>query len=772
MKNLHRLGLAVSSLSLALTALPATAQRLLPNPPLARGASQPTHNPSIPPLLPLQFNQGFTYGTGGTKPVDVAVGDFNHDGKLDLVVINQDQDTVAILPGMGDGGFGTPVVHNLPAGVPLQVAVADFNNDGNPDIAIITGSVNGYTSEVIVLLGLGNGNFGPPIVTVSGVSGLTIKAADVNGDGKQDVVIGGNGSAAVLYGKGNGNFQAPVLLSSSSGPLVDVAVGDLSGDGRPDLVCAISYPNAGIAVFLQNADGSFSPGQVLTTQYPNGSAVAVADFAQNGKLGVVLSSYNEMQYFAGNGDGTFQQPTGICGGCSTGPVVVADFNRDGLLDITAADYNVQPTPGVFMAAQAGSGGFGANFMLATTTGGTSGVAVGDFNGDGWPDVVTADSIGNKVTVFLNLIGANIGPLQFVAVSPCRLVDTRPNPVEGYSGLDLSGIGSCGANLPPTAAAYSLNITAIPVGPLGYLEIFPWAGTGYASTLNSPDGRIKADAVIVAAGTAGALGVYSTDPTNVVIDLNGYFLPVTQSTLAFYPVTECRVFDTRNPNGPLGGPYLAGGIERDFPVLAGNCNIPSSAQAYSMNFTVVPYDGEALSYLTLWGKSYPQPGTSTLNNPTATIVANAAIVQAGINGEIAVYPSNDTQLIGDINGYFAPAQSGGLSLYALQPCRALDTRQQNGAFTGEMAVNLQNSPCAPPASAQGYLLNATALPVGPLYYMTLWPDGEGRPEVSTLNAVDGVIASNLAIVGTSNGEIDAYADGLTNLILDLYGYFAP
>jgi hypothetical protein len=164
--------------------------------------------------------------------------------------------------------------------------------------------------------------------------------------------------------------------------------------------------------------------------------------------------------------------------------------------------------------------------------------------------------------------------------------------------------------------------------------------------------------------------------------------------------------------------------------------------------------------------------STLNNPTATLVANAAIVQAGTGGEVAVYPSDNTQLIGDINGYFAPAQPGGLSLYALQPCRAFDTRQQNGAFNGELTVNIQNSPCAPSGSAQGYLLNATVVPVSPLYYLTLWPDGQGRPDVSTLNAVDGDITSNMAIVGTGNGEIDAYASGLTNLILDLFGYFAP
>jgi len=753
MKNFRCLGVAVFSLNLALSAVPATAQRILKKTTVAHGAGKSMLNPSIPPYLPLQFDQGTSYQTGGTKPIDVAVGDFNHDGKLDLVVVNQDQDTVAVMLGNGNGTFAAPVIYNLPPGVPMQVAVADFNNDGHLDIAVITASVDGITSEVIVLLGSGNGSFGTPISTVSGVSGLTIHAADVNGDGKQDVVIGGNGSAAILYGKGNGTFQAPVLLSSGSYSLVDVAAGDFNGDGRLDVVCAIANPNAGIAVFLQNPDGSFSPGQVLLTQYPAGAAVAVADFNQNGKLGVLLNAVDQLQFLAGNGDGTFQQPALVYGGGSTGPIALADFNRDGLIDYTAANYN-QPGWGVLMGAQSEPGFFGWNVMPATTKGGTSGVAVGDFNGDGWPDVVSADSIGNRVTVFLNLVGVNNGPVQFVAIPPCRLFDSRPNPLSGgiAFGFTVSEMGSCGASIPPSAAAFSLNVTAIPVETLNYMEVFsPGGSFGTFSTLNSPDGRTKADAVIVAAGAQAAFGIYDTDSTNVIVDLNGYFQPATQSTLTFYPVTECRVFDTRNANGPLGGPYLHGGGERDFPVLASDCQIPSDAQAYSMNFTAVPYDGQELGYLTVWGKGSPRPGVSTLNNPTATIVANAAIVQAGTGGEVAVYPSNNTQLVGDINGYFAPAQSGGLSLYALQPCRALDTRQQKGAFNGELTVGIENSPCAVSGTAQAYVLNATVVPVAPLYYLTLWPDGQGRPEVSTLNAVDGEITSNMAIVATGDGR---------------------
>jgi hypothetical protein len=168
--------------------------------------------------------------------------------------------------------------------------------------------------------------------------------------------------------------------------------------------------------------------------------------------------------------------------------------------------------------------------------------------------------------------------------------------------------------------------------------------------------------------------------------------------------------------------------------------------------------------------------STLNNPTGTIVANAALVPAGNGGEVTVFASDNTNLVIDINGYFAPLVSGGLSLYPVVPCRVLDTRKQyggNGPFIGELTVPVEGSVCAPPSTAQAYVFNATVVPPGSLGYLTLWPDdGSSKPVVSTLDAIDGAITSNMAIVPTSNGEINAYASDLTQLILDLSSYFAP
>ena len=179
---------------------------------------------------------------------------------------------------------------------------------------------------------------------------------------------------------------------------------------------------------------------------------------------------------------------------------------------------------------------------------------------------------------------------------------------------------------------------------------------------------------------------------------------------------------------------------------------------------------------LWPTGETRPVVSTLNDIPGQIIANAAIVTAGASGDVSVYPTNDTDLIIDINGYFAAAGQGGLSLYGVSPCRVIDTRKVGGGqpFSGTLSppVNVVGSPCGVPSLAQAYVFNATVVPAGALGYLTLWPDGTIQPLVSTLNALDGSISSNMAIVPTNNGEVDAFASGLTQLILDISSYFAP
>ncbi len=252
-----------------------------------------------------------------------------------------------------------------------------------------------------------------------------------------------------------------------------------------------------------------------------------------------------------------------------------------------------------------------------------------------------------------------GSFSFYPATPCRVVDTR-SPAGTFGGPTMLGaterdfpipMSPCG--IPATAGGYSLNVTVVPPGYLGYLSTWPTGQAApVASTLNSWKGKVVANAALVPAGANESISVYVSNPTDVILDINGYFgQPGHAGSLAFYPVAPCRIADTRNPAGPFGGPELGAGSTRSFPIPASTCNVPATAAAYSLNVTVVP-DGR-LSYLSAWPSGSAQPVVSTLNSWDGSVVANAAIVPAGTGGAISIFAPEPTQVILDINGYFAP-----------------------------------------------------------------------------------------------------------------------
>ena len=378
-----------------------------------------------------------------------------------------------------------------------------------------------------------------------------------------------------------------------------------------------------------------------------------------------------------------------------------------------------------------------------------------------------------------------GALQMVALLPCRVMDTR-NPNGPLGGPYIAGrvirtvpLPSSACGVPANAVAYSINITVIPrTAALGYLSVWP---TGQpqpvVSTLNSLDGSVLANAAIVPAGSSGAINAFATDDTELIIDINGYFVPPATGTLQFYPLAPCRILDTRNPNGALGGPSLAGGTSRSFPVPSSGCGVPSGASAYSLNVTVVPHG--QLGYLTAWPTGYPQPLVSTLDSLDGTVLANAAIVPAGTNGAVSFFAANTTDVIADINGYFAPSGTGGLNFYTVTPCRVVDTRNAAAMLGGPVmsAGTMRTFPLSPggcglPPAASAYSLNTTVVPSGFLGYLTVWPSGGSQPLVSTLNAHKGQVVANAALVPAgAGGAVNAYVTNTTHLIIDTNGYFA-
>jgi len=374
-------------------------------------------------------------------------------------------------------------------------------------------------------------------------------------------------------------------------------------------------------------------------------------------------------------------------------------------------------------------------------------------------------------------------LRFLPVAPCRILDTRGG-TGNFGGPRMAAgstrtvpIPQSACSVPAGALAYSLNVTVVPPGPLTYLTIWP-AGQPQpvVSTLNSFDGRVVANAAIVPAGSNGAVSLFVSDAADVILDINGVFVPATSSSQSFYPVAPCRVMDTRDGSlpGAFGPPSLAGGSTRSFLIPASRCGIPGTAQAYSLNVTVVPHTG--LQFLTIWPSGQPQPNVSTLNSFDGTIVANAAIVPAGPQGLTNVFVTNDTDVIVDINGYFAPPGSQGAeSLYTVTPCRVVDTRNGNGLGTNQSrSFAIPTGPCGGiPATAQAYSLNVTVVPSVPLGYLTAWPTGQPQPLVSTLNSSLGKVVANAALVPAgANGSISIFVTNPTDLILDINAYFAP
>jgi len=202
-------------------------------------------------------------------------------------------------------------------------------------------------------------------------------------------------------------------------------------------------------------------------------------------------------------------------------------------------------------------------------------------------------------------------------------------------------------------------------------------------------------------------------------------------------------------------------------------VPANAQAYSLNFAAVP-KSLSLAFLTAWPVGEQQPLVASLNDATGTVLSNAVIVPAGLGGAVNVFSTDATDLVIDINGYFAPQGPGGLSLYTLTPCRVLDSRLPAGSlpFSSTRDVNVTAAPCGVPATAQAFVFNVTAVPPGLLGYITMWPQGQTQPLAATLNAYDGAVTNNMAIVPTTTGSVSVYPSAPTHLVLDIFGYFAP
>lgn len=356
------------------------------------------------------FQTHVDYGEGGSDAGWLTTADFNGDGKLDLAVSNGyggsvPVPTISVLLGRGDGTF-QPYVDYFTGGQPYSVTAADVNGDGKPDLISATAA-----NSVMVLIGKGDGTFSKPAQYVGGSVPMGVTSGDFNGDGKPDLAVANraDNTVSVFLGGGDGSFASSG--SYPAGPSARaVSAADLNGDNRDDLVvadpsCTSIFPpcptTGSMSVLIANADGTFN----TAVSYPvNGYPVSVAtgDFNRDGKVDAVVANANSpgtVSVFLGNGDGTFQSPIDYATAQEPMGVAVADVNGDGKLDlvVAAASGTTGGTASVLLGN--GDGTFQTHLDYALGNGSIS-ILTADFNGDGKLDIAAANYGGSTVSVLL------------------------------------------------------------------------------------------------------------------------------------------------------------------------------------------------------------------------------------------------------------------------------------------------------------------------------------------------------------------------------------
>lgn len=266
--------------------------------------------------------------TVGKAPSAIAVGDFNSDGNMDIAVTDSGDNTVSILLGHGDGTFSTPVTYRT-GNTPVALVVKDFNNDNQPDLAI----VNQADNTVSILLGQMGGTFGPKTDYPVGTLPIAIASTDFNADGNADLAVVNHTSntVSILLGRGDGTFGLKTDFATGNGP-TGIATGDFNNDAKTD-IAVTNTTDASVSILLGNNDGTFNTHNDFATD-PGPVGITTGDFTGGGNLDLLIADQtaNNMDLLVGNGDGTFPGPVALATGNGPVAVAAADLNGDGTLD--------------------------------------------------------------------------------------------------------------------------------------------------------------------------------------------------------------------------------------------------------------------------------------------------------------------------------------------------------------------------------------------------------------------------------------------------------
>ncbi|MBK7704479.1 MAG: VCBS repeat-containing protein [Acidobacteria bacterium] len=326
-----------------------------------------------------------TSAATGINPTNLAVADFNNDGKSDLAVTNQVSNDVSILPGNGDGTFGSQLL--IPAGSgPYATLAGKFNSDNNFDLAV----ANSGSNNVSIFLGNGNGTFSAPASFFVGSNPISINSGDFNNDGKKDLAVanfGGffAGTVSVLLGNGNGGFAAGTNIRTRSQPSA-IAVGRINSDSNDDLVVTNFGANS-FSVFVGTGLGTFQLLQSIST--PSPAAVELANLNDDNNIDIAIANYDAdavLSCFGGAG--------GFFASCFSAPV---GFNP---ISVTSGDF-VGSGTNTLATALSGANGIhllGIDYDVGVNP---NAVEATDLNNDGKLDLVAVNSGSNDVSVMIN-----------------------------------------------------------------------------------------------------------------------------------------------------------------------------------------------------------------------------------------------------------------------------------------------------------------------------------------------------------------------------------